>query len=400
MAMEDPIKEVVLKSGKVRYRFVIDVGKHPNGKRRQLTITKEDETEARIEYGRLAAAKANGTLILPNKITVGQWMDMWLASKKDEIEDTTLNTYTTNLNRVKRHLGHVRMQELTDEQVEGFVKWMVSGGNARYPGQKKPLAITTATATLTTFNEAMARAVTKRLVGVNVVAEVTVPRKARKAARKAKAEVRPWNVGEVQLFVAAILDERLYAVHLLSLMGLRPAEVCGLRWEDIDFEAATLSVDNTRTMINNIRVVEKDTKSEAGDRDLPLPSLLVDALRKLKARQAAEKLAAGCDYMDSGYVAVDELSQALTTRDLRGEAYRLMKLAALRRVRLYDARSSCLTYLANNGVPRHILARWAGHANPKTTEQYYIKPDVEDLRGAADTWEGLHGPAKAAREML
>ncbi|MFJ6540473.1 tyrosine-type recombinase/integrase [Streptomyces sp. NPDC091385] len=398
--MKDPIKEVVLKDGTVHYRFVIDVGKHPNGNRRQLTVTKEDETEARIEYGRLAAAKANGTLILPNKITVDQWMDMWLASREDEIEVTSLNTYTTNLKRVKSHLGHVPIQELTDEQVEDFVKWMVGIDNARHPKRKKPLAITTATATLGIFKDAMARAVTKRLVGVNVAAEITIPRMARKAARRAKPEVRPWNVGEVQRFVAAILNERLYAVHLLSLMGLRPAEVCGLRWVDIDFEAATLSIQNTRTMINNLRVVEKDTKSEAGDRDLPMPGPLVDALRKLKACQAAEKLAAGRDYVDSGYVAVDELGQVLSTRNLREKVYRLMSLLALRRVRLYDARSSCLTYLANNGVPRHILARWAGHSNPRTTEQYYIKPDVEDLRGAADTWAGLHGPAKAAREIL
>ncbi|MGW7544734.1 transposase [Streptomyces sp. NPDC054770] len=30
---------------------------------------------------------------------------------------------------------------------------------------------------------------------------------------------------------------------------------------------------------------------------------------------------------------------------------------------------SCPTYLANNGVPDHILARWVGHTNVKTTEK-------------------------------
>jgi hypothetical protein len=65
----------------------------------------------------------------------------------------------------------------------------------------------------------------------------------------------------------------------------------------------------------------------------------------------------------------------------------------LRRVRLYDARSSCLTYLAHNGVPDHILARWAGHTNVKTTKKWYVKPDVKDLREAATTSDGLHGVA-------
>ncbi|MFF4544032.1 hypothetical protein [Streptomyces sp. NPDC001435] len=38
-------------------------------------------------------------------------------------------------------------------------------------------------------------------------------------------------------------------------------------------------------------------------------------------------------------------------------------------------------------------ARWAAHTNVKTTKRWYVKPDVEDLRGAATTWDGLHGAA-------
>ncbi|WP_406724578.1 tyrosine-type recombinase/integrase [Streptomyces sp. GD-15H] len=99
------------------------------------------------------------------------------------------------------------------------------------------------------------------------------------------------------------------------------------------------------------------------------------------------------NYVEPGseYVVVHETGEAFTIKQLRRRAYRLMEVLGLRRVRLYDARSSCLTYLANNGVPDHILARWAGHTNVRTTKKWYVKPDVEDLRGAATTWDGLHG---------
>lgn len=95
--------------------------------------------------------------------------------------------------------------------------------------------------------------------------------------------------------------------------------------------------------------------------------------------------------MVSGYVLVHEAGDAFTIKQLRRRAYRLMELLGLRRVRLYDARSSCFTFLADNGVPGHILARWAGHTNVKRTKRWYVKPDVEDLRGAATTWDGLQG---------
>ncbi|MFJ4682399.1 hypothetical protein ACIQNG_18460 [Streptomyces sp. NPDC091377] len=56
----------------------------------------------------------------------------------------------------------------------------------------------------------------------------------------------------------------------------------------------------------------------------------------------------------------------------------------LRGVRLYDARASCFTYLADNGVPDRLLTRWAGHTNVKTTKKRYVKPDVADLLPAAE----------------
>ncbi|MEU1216988.1 tyrosine-type recombinase/integrase [Streptomyces sp. NPDC005790] len=112
----------------------------------------------------------------------------------------------------------------------------------------------------------------------------------------------------------------------------------------------------------------------------------------------AEELAAGERYEDHGYVLVDGLGRALNGRQLRERAYTVMAENSLRRVRLYDARASCLTYLANNGVPDHLLARWAGHSDVRTTNRWYVKPDVEDLRPAADTWGGLASAPAPAHE--
>ncbi|MFE7272992.1 tyrosine-type recombinase/integrase [Streptomyces sp. NPDC057623] len=411
------IKRIVLGSGKVRYRTVVDVGASPKTdpvsgeviideatgkpvmKRNQLTITMDKKTEVQAEVDRIRGQKANGTLILPNEITVGEWLDRWLVKMAEDLEVTTIAAYETTLKPVRKKLGYIRLQELTEEQVEEFRDWMLTEGRVRPRNGQRGLSTTTVEMALGRLKEALNRAVTKRLVAINAAENVTIPRKARKAERRAKVEVPPWTPEEVRLFVAGILDERLYAPLLLGIMGLRPAEVCGIRWEDVDLELRTLEIANTRTMIDNNEVVEKDTKSEAGERVLPIPGPLLEALKKFRARQAAEKLALGADYLDQGYVTVDAVGEVLKVRHLRVEAYRLMEKLGLRRVRLYDARASCLTYLANNGVPDHILARWAGHANVKTTKKWYIKPSVEDLRGAAATWEGLHGPSVREREM-
>lgn len=92
----------------------------------------------------------------------------------------------------------------------------------------------------------------------------------------------------------------------------------------------------------------------------------------------------------AGYVAVDELGEPRNTRHLREHAYRLMRELELRQVRLYDARHSCLTYLAVSGVPDVVLAAWAGHTNASFTKAKYVHPNVEDLRSAATVWDSFH----------
>ncbi|MFG2800605.1 tyrosine-type recombinase/integrase [Streptomyces pseudovenezuelae] len=373
---------------------MVDVGiDHATGKRKQLTRTFGTLKEAKAEYARITNRHQEGTLVPPNKVTVNEWLDRWLAMKAQDLEETTIYNYQITLDRVRGMLGNIRLQELTEEDVEEWMHWSLKHGRVRGGKAGTPLGVTSVDMSLARLKDALNRAVTRRLVPMNVAQHVAIPRRARKEERKNKQEVKPWNVQEVQAFVLGIRGGRLYAPLLLSLMGLRPAEVCGLRWEDVELDNATITIANTRTMMGNRYVVEKDTKSLAGERELPLPAPVLAALKSFKALQAKEKLALGEAYVESGYVLVHETGDAFTIKQLRRRAYRLMVLLGLRRVRLYDARSSCLTYLANNGVPDHILARWAGHTNVKTTKKWYVKPDVEDLRGAATMWDGLHGDA-------
>ncbi len=376
----------------MRYRFVVDAGTDSaTGKRKQLKRTFDTLREAKAEYARITSKRHEGTFVLPNKVTVNEWLDQWLAMKAEDLEPTTIYSYRITLDRVRGKLGHIRLQELTEDQVVDWMRWALQRGRARGAKAGTGLGVTSVDMSLARLKDALNRAVTRRLVTVNVASEVHIPLKARKVERKTKAVVMPWNATEVGAFITAMKGDRLYAPLLLSLMGLRPAEVCGMRWSDIDLEAATLSIANTRTLMGNRTVVEKDTKSMAGERVLPLPALVREALKVFRATQAKERLAAGEGYESGGYVLVDELGAALNGRQLRVRAYKIMDENGLRRVRLYDARASCLTFLANNGVPDHLLAMWAGHTNVKTTKKWYVKPDVADLLPAAEAWGGFAG---------
>jgi integrase len=76
---------------------------------------------------------------------------------------------------------------------------------------------------------------------------------------------------------------------------------------------------------------------------------------------------------------------------LRRRFNELMEAAGVRRVRLYDARHACLTFLATNGVPDVIVSAWAGHADLSFTKRTYVHPSASDLVAARDALAGLLG---------
>ncbi len=284
-------------------------------------------------------------------------------------------------------LGPVPLQKLTTAHVEDLVDWLLTAGRRRGGQPGTALSPRTVQLTLSRLRAALDDAVHRRLVAYNVAAPVKCPPQHR-------VERQPWTSAEVRTFLTTLHAERLHAVMLLSLLGLRPAEVCGLRWDDVDLDAETIAIRTTRTLVatdHGMTVVEKTTKTRAGKRTLPLPAQVCAALTRFKAAQAAEQLAAGPAYQGSGYLLVDELGEPLRTDWLRRQAYKLMAAAGVRKVRLYDARHACLTYLATNGVPDVIVSAWAGHSDLSLAKRVYVHPSAKDLEQGRDALSALLG---------
>jgi integrase len=383
--VSDPIKKIELAGGKVRYRFVIDIGRDPKtGRRRQLTKTYDTKKEARAEYAKIKHQTGEGTFVAPDKITVSDWLDTWLKSATIDVEKATAHNYEDALRPVRERLGARKLQQLSEEDIDDLVVWMLTAGRKRGGKVGTGLGVRSVKLTLGRLRSALTVAVRRKLVVRNVAQYTQIPREARKKDAEAKAKRVPWSSDEVKTFVAATRGQRLFAPILLSLLGMRPAEVCGLRWsEDVNLDGKTIEVANTRTLVEG-EVEEKGPKSEKGKRTLPLPEPALAALKSFKARQAKEKLAAGTAYVDSGYVLVDELGKPWKTDQFRRAIYKLMATTGVRKVRPYDARHACLTYLATSGVPDVIVSAWAGHADLSFTKRVYIHPNAEHLQEAAD----------------
>ena len=395
--MSDPIKKIALKDGSIRYRFVIDIGRDPEtNRRRQKTYTFEKVKEARAEYARIKNETEQGTFVPPSKLTVAQVLDIYLKDATIDVEETTANNYRDALKPVREHHGDLPAQRYDEDKVDDLVSWMLNSARKRGGQKGTGLGLRSVQLTLGRLRAAWDLAVRRKLVTRNVVEHTKIPREARRKQAERKANRVPWDQHEVKTFLAYLSGHRLEAPALLALMGVGPAELCGERWAaDVDLPGKRIKVaDNTRTLSwneNGGQVIEKDGKTPARKRWLPLPTRTAAGLKSLKAQQAAEKLAAGQAYIDSGYVLVDELGRPFKTDQWRRALYKLMAEAGVRKVRPYDARHSCLTYLAVSGVPDVIISAWAGHADLTTAKKFYIHPTAEDLEPAAKKLDQLFG---------
>lgn len=374
----DPIQKVVLASGKVRWRFTIDHDRNPDGSRRQKRYTYDTKKEAQAKRAEIIASKANGTYVAPTNLTVAQYLASWLAGKRN-LRAGTRRTYLDALKPVSERLGDVELQKLTKAQLDGLVDWMLTSGR-RIGKSTTGLSPRSVNSMLTVLTGALKSAEKQGLIGRNVAALVERPSQERR-------EMKTWTAEQASAFLAATASDRLAVAWCLSMYGLRRGEVLGLRWDDVDLEAGTLTISRARVTIAG-HIVEEAPKTERGRRTLPLDPSLVATFRRHRVAQAAEKLEAGPSHETQGYVVADELGRPYQPTWYGHRFARLAREAGLPVIRLHDARHTTGTLMHLRGVPTAVISAWLGHASAAFTMRTYVHSQDEALRAAGATLTG------------
>jgi integrase len=274
----DPIRKITTKSGETRYRFIIDVGKRPDGKRDQRCYTFTKLGEARAERAKIISDRSRGALVKPTKATLAEAVTAWLEGRRN-LRPSTQRNYADSLRLVSDRLGYIQLQNLTKAHLDDLVTELLDHGRRIGNVQRKGLSGRSVNVALTLLSSVLDDAVRQGTLSRNVAKMV-------ERAPQDKHEMKTWTEGQAAALLEAVADARLSAAWQLSLYGLRRGEVLGLCWSDIDLQAKTLIIRRARAEVTGSGVVEVGPKTERGKRFLPLDDALASALRSLKARQA------------------------------------------------------------------------------------------------------------------
>lgn len=119
-----------------------------------------------------------------------------------------------------------------------------------------------------------------------------------------------------------------------------------------------------RTKLKPVRASLKfsEPKSARSRRAITIPPIAVSALRRHRATQLKERLAAGGDWHDSGLVFTTTIGTPLDARNVHREFKAILKAAKLPPVRFHDLRHTAATLLLAQGVDPRTIMETLGHS--------------------------------------
>jgi integrase len=191
------------------------------------------------------------------------------------------------------------------------------------------------------------------------------------------APVMVWMPAQTGAFLDAIEGERLFALFcLVAYCGLRRDEAIGLTWAETDLDEAVAWVRDTGR--------GDGPKSDAGIRAVPLAAPVLAALRAWKARQAADRLAWGRDWTDTGRVFTREDGTDIPAQWVSVRFETLAFRAGLPPVRFHDLRHGAASLAKAAGLDSKYIAALLGHARSSFTDDVYVLLFPEVAQAAAE----------------
>ncbi|WP_198528802.1 site-specific integrase [Kineothrix alysoides] len=154
---------------------------------------------------------------------------------------------------------------------------------------------------------------------------------------------------------------------------MRRSEALGIKWDIIDFEQKTISVNHvvTDAYIDShiVRVIKDKTNTKFSTRTLPLVSPFESALLKLKEQQKKDMRLCGKSYSKDylEYINRDSIGELMKPGLLSQHFKIIIKKHGLKDIRFHDLKHSCASLLYANEVDLKAIQEWPGHSNITTT---------------------------------
>ena len=271
--------------GKTKRAWVVD---YHDTKRARRLKTFKTKREAVDFAAKTHVDIKNGTHVADgDSVTVAEAGQLWLASCiENELERSSIERNRQHLElHIMPMIGTTKLNRLTVPAVRQFADRL------RWEGRSKALT----RMVVVSLGSILADAQERGLAMSNPVRELK-RQGGKRASNIAEARRAPLAIGvdipapiEIRSILGAAVGHvrRRALIATAALTGLRSSELRGLRWQDVDFAKTSITVWQRADAWGHIG----EAKSKAGYRTIPVPPLVINALREWKLACPKGKLA-------------------------------------------------------------------------------------------------------------
>ena len=336
-----------------RYTAGFDPG---TGKQIQRSITDKSK---KVVAQKLKAAMADldaGTYKAPCKMTVAQWLDIWVAEYLNSVKPLTKHNYNKQVQKhFKPALGAVRLDALDTHTIQRFYNSLTASGLS--PKTVKNLH--------GILHCALQQAIACDYLSRN-------PADACKLPKVTKPEIKPLEPAEIaRLLKEAEQDDYCNLFIVAMFTGMRQGELLGLAWECVDFNSGIITVKQQLQCKDGNYFLETP-KSGKNRTILPAP-IVMDALRNQLERQQKEQEQAGKMWDNQfGLVFTDALGKYLVRRTVVKHFKKISQRAGISDdARFHDLRHSFAVSSLYAGDDIKTVQANLGHATAQFTLDVY-----------------------------
>jgi integrase len=359
-----------------------------NGKRVSQTF-RGTRSAARKELRRLLRAADTGEHVAPDRLTLGAWIERWLAAgapgrRQRALRGRTLERYEQLMRvHVIPALGDRALQKLRPAEIDQL-----------YAGLKDRLAPKSVRHVHTALGSCLGAAVRQRLLSSTPMQYLgSVP-----TAGESDHGIA-LDPEQTRRLVAFFKVHPLYLLVVLALhSGCRRNELLSLQWADLNEKAKTLSIERSVERVDG-RSTNKAPKTARGTRTISIDDEVLALL--LAEKEKHMRIVAGVsdnDACDLSLIKLPHGALIFPGAPREGEGFSFVRFrnpntvtnifhkvarkAGFPTLRFHDLRGTAITRMLKAGIPLHVVAARHGH-DPAIMLRAYAKALPQDDADAA-----------------
>jgi len=347
------------------------------GKQIQKSVYGKSQSVVRKKLQAACAAIDIGNYIEPSKLTVGQWVDIWLKEYTGSIKPLTLKSYKVAINNhIKPSLGSIKLSSLGAHSIQAFYNKLLNGSE-EIPGLSPK--------TIKNIHGVLHKTL-QQAVKINYIRDN--PSNACDLPRVEKVKIKPLDENQISDFIKAIKGHQFEDLFLFTLFtGMRQGEVLGLTWDSVDLQNGTILIYQQLQRIDGVYkfVSLKNDKS----RNITLPPFIIKLLQEHKAMQNQWRLLAGSAWDNSNFVFSNQLGGHLAHVTVSTNYKKIVKSIGLPEARFHDLRHSYAVAALQSGDDIKTVQENLGHHTASFTLDVYGHVSQRMKTDSADRMENF-----------